>query len=136
MKKMLKISLILIISSLISCNKELLKNNTQVIFYSTCYLNGFPETKITILKDSTFFYQKSPFYEAKINGLWKNRRDTLYFYSDKFNEIIEDDGLGSGAFKINNQATNTEKNHDIFLIKSNKLIPINDDGKIDCIYKK
>lgn len=133
MKNILKIFLF---CSLLSCNNELFKNNNQAVFYSSCYLNGFPETKITILKDSTFFYQKSPFYEAKINGLWKSSRDTLYFYSDKFNEIIEDDGLGSGAFKKNNQATNTEKNHDVFLIKLNKLIPINDDGKIDCIYKK
>lgn len=107
-----------------------------MVFYSSCYLHGFPETKITLLKDSTFFYQKSPFYEAKINGLWKNRRDTLYFYSEKFNEIIEDDGLGGGPFKIIYQATNTEKDYDRFLIRPNKLIPINDDDKINCIYKK
>ncbi len=136
MIKIFKTFSILISCCLISCSKEIFKNNNEIVFYSSCYLHGLPETKITILKDSSFFYQKSPHYNDQIKGFWRKNKDTLFFFSDRFNETIKDDSLGFGSFKIHNQATDTEKNYDVFLMKSNKLFPMNDDRKIDCFYKR
>ncbi len=111
-----KLSFILASFFFISCKSVKISSGK---FKSSCYLQTRTELILTLDSDSTFKYEFA-FNDEKIVGYWNLQKDTLVLRADKFSETRD---------RMSPKIKNTDLiDMDLYLVKKNKLYPINKEG--------
>lgn len=100
-------------------------------YKSSCVLYGSPDLIVNFKQGGNFVY-KMPYVE-EIIGTWVVRRDTLILYSDEFSNQLPSESTPANKY---NKYTDLEGKKDAYLVKGEKLYPINKAGHTKSCYLK